>query len=249
MACANAMRLECPTSGEWEEIEVAGVQLVRKEQHWHIVLIWGKEWTIYHLEGLYAGSKTCFQLQISLNGGRQDYTVRCKPENLLVALKAEIEAVSGTIHSSQMFGFRTVALMRGFGFRHERSEDGDTFHSCKVQDPYAPANARFVPSRIDEVFEGWEPSLDGSRLSDWQELGDPDSMHYRRRYIKAFRFTTPDGHKNVVAFSCSPHNSEELHEVVGLSSVADWDRLVENRPEGDDSGVTEWLRTSEVKLH
>lgn len=248
----NAMRTHRPTSGQWEEIEIAGVELIRAEQHWHIISLWGEQWKVYHLEGFYEGSDTCFQIQSYPEGfNRQDYTIRCEPENFPVALKAEMQAVSGTISSSQMFNFRTVALMQGFGFEHVRSEEGDTFHSCKVQDPYAPKGApkgNLIPSRIDEVFEGWEPSADGSRLEDWSQLGDSDSVHYRRRYVRAFRFTTPAGHQNVVAFSCSPHQSEELHEIVGLSSARDWDRLVESKPKDDDSGVTEWLQKFEVKL-
>ncbi len=154
------------------------------------------------------------------------------------------------IFSTSFFGWATIALLKGLGGVHFRSSEGELVRFSK---------------ELRVIFEGWEPSKDGSRLTDWEDLGDPGSPHYRRRYLKVFAFQVKSKfyikknthvgycertelHENVVAFSCSAHQDDELHEIVGLSSADDWDRLVESRPEGDDSGVTEWLRANEVKL-
>ncbi len=138
----------------------------------------------------------------------------------------------GAIETTHYQSWKVVGFLRGLGLRHERTEYGDEFIS---------------PLSVERVWDGWgDPSKDGSRLTDWSDLSDPASPHFGRRYVEAFRFRTPEGHENVVAFSASPHNSGELRTLIGLSSYHDWKVMVEDEP--GRFGFVHWLEYNGITI-
>ncbi len=140
---------------------------------------------------------------------------------------------SNVISTTQYQTWKVVALLKGLGFRLGRTEDGDDF---------------YIDGPVEEVYDAWEPSKDGSRLTEWSDLSDPESPHFGRRYLTAYKFKTEEGHEDVIVWSSSPHTSEQLFEPVGLSSYEDWKRYVEEDDQPDQPGLVRWLKNNGISL-
>lgn len=135
------------------------------------------------------------------------------------------------ISTTHFQNWKVVTLLRGLGFTLERGEDEDIFvHG----------------SEIRCVYEGWNESADGSVMTSFSELSDPESPHYGRHYVTAFRFTAPGGYDNVVAWYSSSTNSAQLFTVIGLGSYQDWQKMVEDEPER--FGLNHWLRYNRIEI-
>jgi hypothetical protein len=122
------------------------------------------------------------------------------------------ELLNQEIHTTHYQRWQTVALMRGLGFIHHRHEEGDTFRS---------------PGLVKKIHEGWTPSTDGSRLTGFEDLGNPTSPHYGRRYVTAFQFKGPGEYDNVLAWQSSNSTPGQLFHPIALSSLEDWERTRE----------------------
>ncbi len=138
----------------------------------------------------------------------------------------------GKIFTTQYQNWKTVTLLKGLGFEVDRERVGD--------------NLVTKSGPVVHIFHGWEPSKDGSRLTSGDDLSNPDSPHYGRRYLDAFLFWTPEGYADVVVWNSSPHGDDQLYEVVGLSSYEDWKVFVEERPE--EFGLSHWLEFNSISL-
>ena len=130
-------------------------------------------------------------------------------------------------------GWKVVDFLASQGFHHFRDLEGQ-------EDVFAS------PHRVQQIRDCWEPSPDGSRLRNWSELSDPDSVHHGRRYVTAYKFTNPRGYVNVVAFSSSPHQSGELRSLIGLGSYTDWKQFVEDDESEAQDGLRRWLQSNAV---
>lgn len=153
------------------------------------------------------------------------------PKKTRPALPKPPEGPGGTIETTHFQNWKVVALLRGLGFEWTRTEDTDVFTS---------------KSPVTVIYDGWEPSKDGSRLTDWSDLSRPESPHFGRRYLTAFRFTSPDGYDDVIVWSGSPHQSGEYIHPVGLSTWADWQQFVKVAPRR--FGLGHWFEYNSISL-
>lgn len=142
-------------------------------------------------------------------------------------------------------GWKTVALLKGLGFGHKRTAEGDVIKSFGDL-PSGGTNA------FQKVFEGWEPSKDGSRLTNWEDLNDPGSPHYGRRYLVAYRYDTgrwreQKAHRStVLVFETSPHGDEPPSRLVAVGDYGFWLQCVQDQPE--TYGLNHWLAHEGVSL-
>jgi len=136
------------------------------------------------------------------------------------------------IETTHFQSWKICALLRGLGFTHKRvpEENVDVFTS---------------EFPVECVYDGWTPNEDGSRLSSFEQLGDPDSPHYGRHYVTAFRFTGPGGYDNVLVWHSSSSTSGQLFAVIALGSYADWERMV---AEGTYEAWNRWFHYNEVTI-
>jgi len=174
-------------------------------------------------------------LEPTLKAGSKPETERGKYiHNQMVLLEVVFDQprALGSFETTQFQTWKAVALLKGLGFEHTRNWNSDEFTS--------------VHGTVECVFDAWEPSKDGSRLTEWSDLGDPSSPHYGRRYLTAFAFTTAEDYRDVIVWSSSPHSSGQLFEIVALLSETEWKRFVEEQPES--YGVSHVLKYFEVKL-
>jgi len=135
-----------------------------------------------------------------------------------------------SITTSYFFGWKTVAFLSSQGFVKTEDEDGQTFTSTE---------------NVEEIFDGWEPSKDGSTPTRWSELSDKSSAHYGRRYVTAYSYTKGK-YENVLLFSSSPHHNGELHSLIGVGSLSDWNRFVVN--DSKNFGLTHWMEYNSISL-
>lgn len=145
-------------------------------------------------------------------------------------VKSVLDLPHHNIFTTQAQSWVAVLMLEGMGFDHSQDEVWDCFTHRSI---------------LEVVYEGWSPSLDGSRLQGFEELGDPDSPHYGRGYFVVYRFTGKDGTHRVLVWSCSPSQVGELYEPVAFGDYAGWQEMM-----GQDSSFqawTDWMRGHSLK--
>jgi len=135
-----------------------------------------------------------------------------------------------TLVTSSFLGWREIAFLSSQGFTMTTDEDD--------------SEQRFTSSsEVEEIYDGWEPSKDGSSLTNWSDLTDKNSPHYGRRYITAYKYTN-NGYENVLVFSSSPHNSGQLFSLIGVGSFREWEHNI-NDPA---FGLAHWMSYNNIYL-
>ena len=134
-----------------------------------------------------------------------DRPVLSEVTRVLQNLKSDIQEehkffLNKDIETTHYQTWQVVALLRGLGFVHNRTEDGDIFRSAF--------------GTVSRIRSSWAPREEGKNKGGY--------------YIDVFSFMSPEGHEDVIVWYSNSGGSSQLFWPVAVSSMADWVKLAED---------------------